>query len=101
MSGQGGERRPPRKPGSGGAERPRPRPSSDFDETSTFKPNVNRTSKPRGSAASADADPATGGPSWWERILFGSVSSGQLAMFCRQFGAYQNSGVDIGKALAN
>jgi type II secretory pathway component PulF len=36
----------------------------------------------------------------WERILFGRVSSGQLAAFCRQFSAYLNAGVDISKALA-
>ena len=32
--------------------------------------------------------PATGGPKLVERILFGRVSSGHLAEFCRQFSAY-------------
>jgi type II secretory pathway component PulF len=39
------------------------------------------------------------GPSWWERIVFGQVGSGQLARFCRQFAAYLDAGVDIMKAL--
>ena len=29
-----------------------------------------------------------GGPTLWERILFGRVSTGQLAQFCRQFASY-------------
>ncbi len=40
------------------------------------------------------------GPSLGERVLFGSVSSSQLAIFCRQFAAYQEAGVDIMKSLA-
>jgi type II secretory pathway component PulF len=52
-----------------------------------------------------DRDPATldpgKGPSWYERIFFGRVSSGQLATFCRQFAAYLNAGVDIGKAMTD
>ena len=36
-----------------------------------------------------------GGPTWWERILFGRVSSGQLAQFCRQFASYLDAGVDF------
>src|SRR5260370_20804292 len=101
MSGQGGEPRPPRRPKPGETQRPKTRPISDGEEPSTFKPNPNRTTKPRAPSSRTDVDPSASGPSWWERILFGSVSSGQLAMFCRQFGAYQNSGVDIAKALVN
>jgi type II secretory pathway component PulF len=36
-----------------------------------------------------------------ERILFGRVSSGQLAQFCRQFAAYLNAGVDFTRALSS
>jgi type II secretory pathway component PulF len=41
------------------------------------------------------------GPKWWERILFGRVSSGQLAQFCRQFGSYLHAGVDFIRALSS
>jgi type II secretory pathway component PulF len=47
-----------------------------------------------------DVDPGKG-PNLWERIFFGKVGSGQLATFCRQFAAYMNAGVDIGKSLTN
>jgi type II secretory pathway component PulF len=39
------------------------------------------------------------GPKWFERILFGRVSSGQLAQFSRQFAHYLNAGVAITRAL--
>jgi type IV pilus assembly protein PilC len=39
------------------------------------------------------------GPKWFERILFGRVSSGQLAQFSRQFSHYLNAGVDITRSL--
>jgi len=45
--------------------------------------------------------PARGGPAWWERIFFGGVGSGQLALYCRQFAAYSDAGVDILKALSS
>lgn len=41
------------------------------------------------------------GPGWAERILFGRVSSGQLAEFSRQFAAYLHAGVDIIRALTS
>ncbi len=41
------------------------------------------------------------GPGWGERILFGRVSSGQLAEFSRQFAAYLHAGVDIIRALTS
>ena len=41
----------------------------------------------------------TGGPTWAERIVFGSVSSGHLATFCGQFGTYQDAGVDLLRSL--
>jgi type II secretory pathway component PulF len=77
-------------------------------EPSTFRPSEvpnrtgtkkNRAGTSPGAGTGTDSDPGPG-PTWWERILFGRVSSGQLAAFCRQFGAYLNAGVDISKALA-
>ena len=48
-----------------------------------------------------ESTPVTGEGTWAERILFGRVSSGQLATFCRQFGSYMEAGVDLRKALTN
>jgi type II secretory pathway component PulF len=41
------------------------------------------------------------GPKWYERILFGRVSSGQLSQFCRQFGHYLDAGVDFTRTLSS
>ncbi len=114
MSGPDGEPLPPRKP------RPKP---ADESEPSVFVPNAAGSKKKarEGSGASRPtpsqplrnrgntraSDPLRNdfgpgkGPTWYERILFGRVSSGQLATFCRQFSAYMNAGVDIGKSLSN
>jgi type IV pilus assembly protein PilC len=81
--------------------KPRPRPTD--EDSSTFRPNPKkaRASKPR-----ADLDPDRPidpgpGPSWWERLVFGSVSSGQLGLFCRHFGSYMQAGIDITRALSS
>jgi type IV pilus assembly protein PilC len=76
-----------------------------------FQPNpVGSTAggKSRGSKKQGGGNPVAekfeapvGGPTWWERILFGSVSTGQLAQFCRQFGSYLQAGVDLTKSLAS
>jgi type II secretory pathway component PulF len=63
--------------------------------------------KPKGSTKNAGRDGPDGasfekpteGPRWFERVLFGRVSSGQLAQFSRQFAHYLNAGVDITRAL--
>jgi type II secretory pathway component PulF len=39
------------------------------------------------------------GPKWYERVLFGRVSSGQLAQFSRQFAHYLNAGVAVTRSL--
>jgi type II secretory pathway component PulF len=84
-------------------------------EASTFRPNpagapVPEPARPKKSKPnrSRDRDPLGAkplilaeGPKWWERILFGRVSSGQLAQFSRQFASYLNAGVDILKSLAS
>jgi len=41
------------------------------------------------------------GPKWYERIVFGRVSSGQLSQFCRQFASYLNAGVDYDRSLSS
>jgi type II secretory pathway component PulF len=102
-------RRPPRPP------RPVPdpsqRPGGTGPEPSTFRPNPigpGGAAKPRKTRSGVSADrgesrvevPAPG-PNWWERILFGRVSSGQLAQFARQFGAYLHAGVDFGRSLSS
>jgi type II secretory pathway component PulF len=82
---------------------------------STFRPNPAGAStpapgKPRKPKPKADPlrDPLeqkvrrpAEGPNWLERILFGRVSSGQLAQFSRQFAAYLNAGVDISRSLSS
>jgi type IV pilus assembly protein PilC len=80
-------------------------------EYGTYRPNPAGSSaagKSRGSKKPGSRDPLAekfeapvGGPTWWERILFGSVSTGQLAQFCRQFGSYLQAGVDLTKSLAS
>lgn len=42
-----------------------------------------------------------GAPTWFERILFGKVSSGHLATFCRQFSAYLDAGVDLIRSITS
>src|SRR5437868_11871779 len=105
--------RPPRRP------RPAPDPAAGPDagrsgmgsEPSTFRPNPvgssgggrprspkTRVGKERGDAT---FEMPASGPKWWERLLFGRVSSGQLAQFCRQFASYLHSGVDFTRALSS
>jgi type II secretory pathway component PulF len=76
-----------------------------------FRPNpVGSTAggKSRGSKKQGGSNPLAekfeapvAGPAWWERILFGRVSTGQLAQFCRQFGSYLQAGVDLTKSLSS
>jgi type II secretory pathway component PulF len=99
----------------------RPRPAGDAPgnkgaggsdaDYSTFRPNpagTNGGGKPRGTKKTRSLNPLAenfekpaGGPTWWERILLGSVSTGQLAQFCRQFAAYLAAGVDFSKSLSS
>ena len=107
MSGLPEDSPPSRRPGSGRPKVSKPRPSPEtpsFDsEPSTFRPNPKKTraTKPRADLDSERAIDVGPGPAWWERLVFGSVSSGQLALFCRHFGSYMQSGVDITRALAS
>jgi type II secretory pathway component PulF len=101
--------RPPRRP------RPTPDPSTKpagaSFEASTFRPNPigsGGAAKPRNPKAASSRDRSDSpyevpseGPKWWERILFGRVSSGQLAQFSRQFAAYLSAGLDFTRALSS
>lgn len=104
--------RPPRRDRS--APDPSRRPPPLPPQGSTFSPNPTGASaagaakpkKPKSDRADRGRDPLDAkplvlaeGPRWWERILFGRVSTGQLAQFSRQFAAYLNAGVDILRAL--
>src|SRR3954471_1022577 len=74
------------------------------DEPTTWRPNPRdaKAARERPEAAVDDKpDHVPGGPGWWERIFFGRVGSGQLALFCRQFAAYLAAGVDLLKALSS
>lgn len=107
----------------GQPRRPKPRPASPerptepeaaFDDDlgpSTFRPT--RPANPARAPLGDPSDPGSaprkpkaprrevGGPSWFERLVFGRISSGHLATFCRQAAAYLSAGVDIGKALGS
>lgn len=100
MSRDPGETRPPRRPRPPADSSAIRLPEPDDDETTTFRPNVKRAagSKKKASERGKAAGPGEAA-SWFERLLFGRVSSGQLSAFCRQFAAYLDAGVDIGKAL--
>jgi type II secretory pathway component PulF len=109
--------RPPRRtrPAPDPAPDPAPGPQAGGDgagpESSTFRPNPAGSAgggKPRRSKAggtagrrAADYEVPAAGPKWWERILFGRVSSGQLAQFSRQFASYLHAGVDFTRALSS
>jgi len=46
-------------------------------------------------------EPVAPGPKWYERIIFGRVSSGQLSQFCRQFASYLHAGVDYNRTFSS
>jgi type IV pilus assembly protein PilC len=101
--------RDPGDPRRGPKPRPKPKPPDDSDidglAPSTFRPAGPMPDPPRAPAGSATRRPRgetreeTGGPGWFERIVFGSVSAGHLATFCRQAAAYLDAGVDLARAL--
>ncbi len=108
---------PPRhRPAPDQPSRPKPKPADSGPEYSTFRPNPvgppkrgkPSVGKPAKSSASpgyqqhgGDFETPAGGPTWWERILFGRVSTGQLAQFCRQLASYLAAGVDYTRALSS
>src|SRR5262245_45650291 len=91
----------PKRAGFGREPRKRQPESDPQNEPTTFRPAPKKKgSTTRPSRTESERDRLPAGPGWMERILFGRVSSGQLARFCRQFSAYLDAGVDIGKALS-
>ncbi|OJW22579.1 MAG: type II secretory pathway, component PulF [Planctomycetales bacterium 71-10] len=96
---------PPRRPRPSPDDPPPNPPRAGFGD-STFRPSPGPPApgKPRSSRKPVDGfrmEAAEPGPKWYERILFGRVSSGQLAQFCRQFASYLNAGVDYDRALSS
>ena len=97
---------PPPRPAS--PPTPRPGKSAGVGEN-TFQPTGGQPTvpgvvrkpkpKPKRNMGDPPAVVPTGGPTWGERILFGSVSSGHLATFCGQFGTYLDAGVDLVRTL--
>jgi type II secretory pathway component PulF len=85
-------------------ELPRPRSKPRAERTtepeSTFQPAPARPGarKPKGDR---EPIPVRGAPSLLERVVYGKVSSGHLAIFCRQFASYQEAGVDLLKTLTS
>src|SRR4051812_33817903 len=108
MSRDTGEGVPPRQPKPESRRPAGPNPGGGREEPTTWQPNPKRA-KAKAKAAPAPAVvvtepetvPARGGPAWWERIFFGRVGSGQLALYCRQFASYSDAGVDLLKALSS
>jgi type IV pilus assembly protein PilC len=105
-------KRPPLNHGEGAA------PGGEDEGYSTFRPSpvgspdpvnprrARATTSKSGRARTSEGYPGgyevpAGGPTLFERILFGRVSTGQLAQFCRQFAAYLNAGVDFIRALSS
>ncbi|HWE35431.1 MAG TPA: type II secretion system F family protein [Isosphaeraceae bacterium] len=109
MSRDAGEPLPPRRP------RPDDRPAqpapeidpyadiedADTEPPSTFraKPGPQATAPKRKKRDPDRPLPVSGGPTRLERLLFGTVSTGHLTIFCRQFGQYLNAGVDLIRSL--
>lgn len=117
MSQDAGEPRRPRKRPATPTTPPIPGPGPDDDAgfgPSTFRPAAptNPVRAPVGGGRaprSSGADDASGttlrreagGPKLFERLVFGSISAGHLATFCRQAAAYLEAGVDPVKALGS
>src|SRR4051794_31699851 len=93
-------------------ERPKPKPKSRPgsnparggkvpDDGETWRPASSSRPAKRPARDEATLMPESGGPAWFERVLFGSVGTAHLAGFCRQFASYSDAGVDLLKSLAS
>ena len=102
----------PKRPGT----QPPPIPQTGDPDGTTFRPNPARPGSSSRTAAGAGAKSAKGTRStqfdseYREPLagaqvvgtdLFGRVSSGQLAQFCRQFASYLNAGVDYSRTFSS
>jgi type IV pilus assembly protein PilC len=103
-SGEPQNPRPPRRPKPAQPTVPPTVPDND-DATapSTFRPNPKKATASGSSSKARTKVPVGTGeePAWWERIFYGSVGSGQLAVFSRQLAAYLNSGVNYAQAFSS
>src|SRR4051794_13597823 len=100
MSRDAEDRVPPHRPKPSAKRPAAPKPVETGGEPSPWLPNPKPATGGRSTPRPRDVPaPVSGGPNLRERVLFGRVSSGQLAAFCRQFASYLDSGVDILKAL--
>src|SRR4051812_16318938 len=88
---------PPRRP------RPKPVPTTMAEGQETFQPASRSSKGPKPARRPVDEPRAIppGGPSFFERLFFGRVSSGHLSMFCAQFATYQDAGVDMLRSLVS
>jgi type II secretory pathway component PulF len=89
---------PPRRP------RPKPKalPTTLAEGQETFQPASSKPKpKSKSGRSSDDPNPNLAGPTFVERVLFGRVSSGDLATFCGQFARYQDAGVDLLRSLSS
>jgi type IV pilus assembly protein PilC len=102
---------PPRRPKPKSEDRSQPG-GDGAGEASTFRPNPVPANPARMGAAPVKKRNTTGtegerfespagGPTLFERIIFGRVSTGQLAQLCRQLASYLQSGVDYTRAFAS
>ena len=101
----------PRRPRPAGESSTNPRAGGSDAQYSTFRPESGGLERRRQAAGpkktrslnplAENFEKPAGGPTWWERILLGRVSTGQLAQFCRQFAAYLSAGVDFTKSLSS
>ncbi len=96
---------PPRAPAGGSVKRKTNPDTGVGEAATTWKPVAKGTKTEEGRTTGRNMDEPKvvvgKGPGWFEKILFGSVSSGQLGQFCRQFAAYLDAGVDILKTLTS
>jgi len=88
FEGQGSVFQPVPTDRSAGGDRPK-------RETAANRTKPDPTEDPVGGKTKVE----TGGPTWAERIFFGSVSSTHLATFCRQLSGYLSAGVDLIRSL--
>ncbi len=82
--------------------RPNPVGSARPENPKRAKPATLKTGRSRPFEGHAGGfEVPAGGPTLWERIFFGRVSTGQLAQFCRQFATYLAAGVDFMRAISS
>jgi type IV pilus assembly protein PilC len=88
---------PPRRP------KPKPLPTTLAEGQETFQPasKPSKGTKPTRRPVDEPRPVPPGGPNFFERLFFGRVSSGHLAMFCGQFATYQDAGVDMLRSLVS